>query len=83
MGTSKQRVRLILSWDDPLDRIIMEELRNQKKKAKFVKMAVFCYIKGLVAEKGGPPERKNSPAVEIREKNKLIGIGRLDPENLL
>ncbi|MFQ5585603.1 MAG: hypothetical protein ACE5GF_02090 [Thermodesulfobacteriota bacterium] len=58
MGTSKQRVRLILSWDDPVDRIIMEELKNQKKKAKFVKMAVLCYIKGLVAEKKGPPEKK-------------------------
>ena len=56
MGMSKQRVRLTLSWDDPLDRVIMEELKNQKKKAKFVKLAVFCYIKGLVVEKGGPPE---------------------------
>jgi len=83
MGTSKQRVRLILSRDDPMDRIIMEEIRKEKKKSKFIKMAVFCYIKGLYVEKEKPPERKNRPAMDNNDQKQLISAGRLDPENLL
>jgi len=43
----KITIRVTLSPDNPLDKVVMEELERHRKRAYFLKFAAFCYIQGI------------------------------------
>lgn len=63
-----------------MDRIILEELekQQQKKKAKFLKLATLCYIMGMNGEKSNNAAVKKKPGYKAKDQTKLLGLKTVD-----
>jgi len=54
----KLTVKVTFSGKDPMDAEVIPVLREQRKRAAFIRTAVFCYVKGVSPGKDAlPPHR--------------------------
>ena len=76
MPDGNKSVKVFFSREDPMDSVILDELAKQKKKSSYIKMAVFCYIKGVNAQSGSTEEQQEEePAAFDRSLSRqLISI---------
>jgi len=51
----KLTVKVTFSSKDPMDAEVIPVLREQKKKAGFIRTAVFCYVKGVSPRRDALP----------------------------
>lgn len=68
----KITVKVTFSGIDPFDAEVIPVLKGQKKKAGFIRTAVFCYVKGLNSRNGEAAAEKPRLAEEDLKLGKKI-----------
>ncbi len=77
-GTKEKKIyiRIVLDPQDPMDKIIIKELKKQRKKkiGRFVKFAVFCHIKGIDLSAPSPQQTnaQDSPAKTTKKTDPVV-----------
>lgn len=62
-GPDKLTVKVTFSSKDPMDAEVIPVLREQKKKAAFIRTAAFCYVKGIPSRRDSPSPQQTTAAV--------------------
>ncbi len=63
----KLTVKVTFSGKDPMDAEVIPVLREQRKRAAFIRTAVFCYVKGVSPCRDALP-LKSPQAAEVPKK---------------
>lgn len=56
----KLTVKVTFSIKDPMDAEVIPVLMGQKKRAGFIRTAVFCYVKGVSSRRDPPSPQQTS-----------------------
>jgi len=70
----KLTIKVTFSKKDSMDSEVIPVLMEQKKKAGFIRTAVFCYIQGISTNRSLPPSEPPGKEVDRKLDEKVLKL---------